>query len=72
MKMIKGKIVKEFFLSTSEREVAAPKKQGKVGAEFNVVAVSNNYIIVNFKGDDVNYYIFEDEFKNIEFFKTKN
>jgi hypothetical protein len=70
--MIKGKIVKEFFLSISEGEVSSSKMQGKVGAEFNVVAVSNNYIIVNFKGDDVNYFIPEDVFENIEFFKTKN
>jgi hypothetical protein len=70
--MIKGKIVNEFLLTIVEGEVPAPKKQGKVGKEFNVVVVSNNYIIVNFEGNDVNYFIPEDEFENIEFFKTKN
>jgi len=70
--MIKGKIVNEFFLSISEGEVSSSKMQGKVGEEFNVVVVSNNYIIVNFEGNDVNYFIPEDVFENIEFFKTKN
>jgi hypothetical protein len=70
--MIKGKIVNEFLLTIGEGEVPAPEKQGKVGEEFNVVVVSNNYIIVNFEGNDVNYFIPEDVFENIEFFKTKN
>ena len=67
---IKGKILKEFFLSVGEQEVSAPNQQGKVGAEFIVVAVSSNYILVNFEGDGASYSIPEDEFENIEFFES--
>ena len=73
MKSVKGKILRECFLSTKEDDqFPTANEQFRSEGEFTIVAVSNDYIIVNFEGDDVDYYISEDEFENIEFFKTNN
>jgi hypothetical protein len=63
---LKGKIVKEFFLSIGDQELPAPNQQGKVGAEFEIVGIGIGYTAVNFKDDNVDYFIDEDDYENIE------
>lgn len=70
-KVVKGKILNEFLISVGKEELSAPDKQGKVGEEFRIVGVSNNYVIVKFEENGVDYFIHENEFENIKFFKAK-
>lgn len=68
--MIKGKIIRECFLTTDEDpHFPTANEQFRSEGEFVIVAVSNNYVVVNFEGDEQDYFISEEEFENIEFFE---
>jgi hypothetical protein len=63
-----GKITSECFLCTIEDDhFPTANEQFRTEGEFEIVGVAEDYIIVNFKGDDVDYFISEDEFENVEF-----
>ena len=64
---MKGRIIRECFLCTAEDDqFPTANEQFRDKGQFKIVGAADDYIVVNFEDDDADYFISEDEYKNIE------